>query len=53
MGVGIITILGNHNVLCSKLFSAKDGELLDLELGIILQVSNILFPDENSGVRCQ
>ena len=31
----------------------KDGELLGLEWGMILQVSNIIFPDENSGVRCQ
>ena len=32
--------------------SPKDGELLDLEWGMILQVSNIIFPDENSCVRC-
>ena len=36
------------------IFSARsDGELLGLEWGIIPQVSNIIFPDENSGVRCQ
>ena len=33
--------------------SPKDGELLGLEWGMILQVSNIIFPDENSGLRCQ
>ena len=33
--------------------SPKDGELLGLERGMMLQVSNIIFPDENSGVRCQ
>ena len=32
--------------------SPKDGELLGLEWGMILQVSNMIFPDENSGVRC-
>ena len=28
--------------------SPKDGELLGLEWGMIPQVSNIVFPDENS-----
>ena len=32
--------------------SRKNGELLGLEWGMVLKVSNI-FPDENSGVRCQ
>ena len=30
----------------------KDGELLGLKWGMTLQVSNIIFLDENSGVRC-
>jgi len=33
--------------------SPKDGELLGLEWGMILQVGSIIFPGENSGVRCQ
>ena len=33
--------------------SPKDGELLGLEWGIIRQVSNTIFPDPNSCVRCQ
>ena len=33
--------------------SPKDGELLGLEWGMIPQVSNITFPDENCGVGCQ
>ena len=33
--------------------SPKDRELLGLEWGMILQVSIVIFPDENSGVRCQ
>ena len=33
--------------------SPKDRELLGLEWGVILQVSNILLPDENSGIRYQ
>ena len=33
--------------------SPKDGELLGLEWGMIPQASNIIFPDQNSGVRCQ
>ena len=33
--------------------SPKDGELLGLEWGIIRQVSNTIFPDQNSFVRCQ
>ena len=32
--------------------SPKGGELLGLEWGMTIQVSNIIFPDENSGVRC-
>ena len=31
----------------------KDGELLGLEWGMRLQVSNIICLDENSGLRCQ
>ena len=30
-----------------------DGEPLGLELGMKPHVSNIIFPDLNSGVRCQ
>ena len=37
---------------CFLVRSPKDGELLALEWGMTLQVSNIIFPDENSGVRC-
>ena len=33
--------------------SPKDVELLGLERGMTIQVSNIMFPEENSGVRCQ
>ena len=35
--------------------SPRDGELLGLEWQIIRQVllSNTIFPDQNSGVRCQ
>ena len=33
--------------------SLKDGELLGLEWGMIHQVSNIIFPDENAASRCQ
>ena len=33
--------------------SPKDGGLLGIEWGVIPQVSNIVFPDQNSGVRCQ
>ena len=33
--------------------SPKDGELLDLESGMITQVSNIMCPDQNSDVRCE
>ena len=33
--------------------SPNDGEPFGLEWSMILQVSNIIFPDENSGVRCQ
>ena len=32
--------------------SPKDGELLGLEWGMIPQVSNIIFPDQNSDLRC-
>ena len=39
------------------LFNAKsEGRrttVLGLEWGMIIQVSKIIFPDENSGVRCQ
>ena len=38
---------------CFLVRSPKDGELLGLEWGMIGQVSNIIFPDQNSGVRCQ
>ena len=31
--------------------SPKHGELLSLEWGMILQLSNIIFPDENSDVN--
>ena len=34
-------------------FSPKDGELFGLEWGMIPRVSNIIFPDEKPGVRCQ
>ena len=33
--------------------SLKDGELLGLEWGMLLQVSNIIYPDENAAIRCQ
>ena len=33
--------------------SPKDGKLLPLEWGMIHQVSSIIFPDENSCVRCE
>ena len=33
--------------------SPMDGELLGLEWGIIRQVSNTIFPDQNFCVRCQ
>ena len=33
--------------------SPKDGELLDLKSGMITQVSNIIWPDQNSDVRCE
>ena len=33
--------------------SLKDGELFGLEWGMIRQVSNIIFPDENGASRCQ
>ena len=33
--------------------SPKDEELLGLERGMIPQVSNIIVPDKNSGVRRQ
>ena len=41
---------------CIYLFllqSPKDGKLLRLEWGMILQVSSITFQDENSCVRCE
>ena len=45
---------GDDNLNISVLVrSPKDGELLGLEWGMIRQVSNIILPDENSGVRCQ
>ena len=45
---------GDDNLNISILVrSPKDGELLGLEWGMIRQVSNIVLPDENSGVRCQ
>lgn len=45
---------GDDNLNISVLArSPKDGELLGLEWGMIRQVSNIILPDENSGVRCQ
>ena len=45
---------GDDNLNISVLVrSQKDGELLGLEWGMIRQVSNIILPDENSGVRCQ
>ena len=33
--------------------SPKDGELLSLEWGMTIQVTNVMCPDENSGVRYQ
>ena len=33
--------------------SPKDGETLYLELGMIARVSNIICPDQDSGIRCQ
>ena len=33
--------------------SPKDGELFRLQWGMIFQVSNIIFPDENAASRCQ
>ena len=44
------------NLFNFKLFlvrGPKDGELLGLEWGMILQVRNMTFPDENPCVRCQ
>ena len=33
--------------------SPKDGDLLGVKWGMIPQVSNIIFPDENCAARCQ
>ena len=43
----------NFNIYTFLVRSPKDGELLALERDMTLQVSNIVFPEENSGVRCQ
>ena len=46
--------LGEILLLLSFLvLSPKDGDLLGVKWGMIVQVSNIIFPDENCGARCQ
>jgi len=46
--------LGEILLLLSFLVrSPKDGDLLGVKWGMILQVGNIIFPDENCGARCQ
>ena len=47
------TIFPNWDKCNFLVRSPKDGELLGLEWGMMPQVSNIIFPDQNSGVGCQ
>lgn len=45
--------LGDILLLLSFLVrSPKDGDLLGVKWGMIVPVSNIIFPDENCGARC-